>query len=143
VSYIFDSSAIFKAIKENLVENLAGNYTLELARYELGNAIWKQHTIRGKIDAAELRRLAILVKGTLNILNMLEIGCREEEILTLAGKLRLTFYDAAYTYLAQEKKLPLITEDKTILNKTRSVIKALTLDAIINHPTSSHTGEVG
>jgi predicted nucleic acid-binding protein len=131
VSYIFDSSAIFKAIRENLVENLAGNYTLELARYELGNALWKEHTVRGKIDADELRRLAMLVKSTLNILTMLEVGCREEEILTLAGKLRLTFYDASYTYLAQEKKLPLITEDRSLLNKARRVIEALTLDAII------------
>ena len=38
---LFDSSAIFRAVKENKIEFLAGNYTLELARYELGNIIWK------------------------------------------------------------------------------------------------------
>jgi hypothetical protein len=34
MSYIFDSSAIFKAIKENAIEFLAGNLTLNLMRYE-------------------------------------------------------------------------------------------------------------
>ncbi|RLI96776.1 MAG: toxin VapC, partial [Candidatus Aenigmatarchaeota archaeon] len=42
MSYLFDTSAIFRAIKEGKIEILAGNYTIELARYELGNAIWKE-----------------------------------------------------------------------------------------------------
>ncbi|MEM2148079.1 MAG: hypothetical protein QXJ94_05695 [Candidatus Bathyarchaeia archaeon] len=41
MKYLFDSSAIFKAIKENKINLLIGNYTLELARYELGNILWK------------------------------------------------------------------------------------------------------
>jgi len=32
MKYLFDSSAIFRAIKENRVEVLAGNCTLELAQ---------------------------------------------------------------------------------------------------------------
>jgi hypothetical protein len=39
VSFLFDSSAIFKVIKENTVETLLGNNTLELTRYELGNTL--------------------------------------------------------------------------------------------------------
>jgi len=42
MSYILDSSAIFRAIKENVVETSVGNYTLDLARYELGNVIWNR-----------------------------------------------------------------------------------------------------
>ncbi|MCP8316707.1 MAG: hypothetical protein H3Z51_07600 [archaeon] len=50
MSYILDSSAIFRAIKENVVETLVGNYTLELARYELGNVLWKEYLLHKKIN---------------------------------------------------------------------------------------------
>ena len=50
MKYIFDSSAIYNAIKQNKIENLAGNYTQELARYELGNSIWKDHFLQAKIS---------------------------------------------------------------------------------------------
>ena len=36
MKYLFDSSAIFRAIKENRIDLLIGNYTLEMARFELG-----------------------------------------------------------------------------------------------------------
>jgi hypothetical protein len=51
---LFDSSAIFRAIKENKIEFLAGNYTLELARYELGNIIWKDCVLHVKISDPKL-----------------------------------------------------------------------------------------
>lgn len=37
--YIFDSSSIFRAIMDDRVESLPGSYTLELARFELGNIL--------------------------------------------------------------------------------------------------------
>jgi hypothetical protein len=39
MKYLFDSSAIFRVIKENKVEILVGNCTLDLARYEFGNIV--------------------------------------------------------------------------------------------------------
>ena len=32
MKYLFDSSAIFRAVKENKIDLLIGNYTLELAQ---------------------------------------------------------------------------------------------------------------
>jgi hypothetical protein len=46
MKYLFDSSAIFRAIKENKIDLLTGNYTLELARYELGNIVWKDYFLQ-------------------------------------------------------------------------------------------------
>jgi len=131
MSYIFDSSAIFRAVRENLVELLSGSYTLELARYELGNALWKEYALHGRIDIGELKKLAILVKDALGLLNLLAVECREEEVLALAGKLRLTFYDAAYVYFARENKLSLVTEDVNLLNKIKPTVKTLTLSALV------------
>ncbi len=130
MSYILDSSAIFRAIKENVVETLVGNYTLELARYELGNALWKEYIFHKKINKDELRRLIRLIKEVLNIVEVLGIECHEEEILDTAEELKSTFYDASYIFYAKEKKLSLITEDEALLNKARTYVKALKLSDV-------------
>jgi len=136
VSYILDSSAIFRAIKENVVETLVGNYTLELARYELGNVLWKEYLLHKKINKDELRRLVRLIKEVLHIVEVLGIDCHEEEILDIAEELKSTFYDASYIFYAKEKKLSLITEDEALLNKARNYVKALKLSDVEHRPTS-------
>jgi predicted nucleic acid-binding protein len=128
--YLFDSSAIFKAIKENKVEVLVGNCTLELARYELGNVLWKSFALEGKATSAEIKTLAKIVKRVLSVMEVLQIGCSEEEILEVAGKAKITFYDAAYAYHAMEKNLTLITEDSQLLKKITPKVNASTLSDI-------------
>jgi hypothetical protein len=65
MKYLFDASAIFRAIKENKIETLAGNYTLELERYELGNIIWKDCTLQAKVSEQESKTLTQVVMRTL------------------------------------------------------------------------------
>jgi len=130
MKYLFDSSAIFKAIKENKVEVLVGNCTLELARYELGNMLWKSFALEGKATSAEIKTLAKIVKRVLSVMEVLQIGCSEEEILEVAGKAKITFYDAAYAYHAMEKNLTLITEDSQLLKKITPKVNASTLSDI-------------
>ena len=131
MNYIFDASSVFKAIKEAAPEAVAGRYTLELARYELGNILWKEYGARGKATDEELKRLARLVKDVLNLMEAVTIGCHEEQILDLARQLRLTFYDASYVYYARDLGLPLVTEDSDLIDKARSQVKALKLDSIL------------
>jgi predicted nucleic acid-binding protein len=130
MKYLFDSSAIFKAIKENKVEVLVGNCTLELARYELGNVLWKSLALEGKASGAEIKSLAKIVKRVLGVMEVLQISCSEEEILEIANKTKITFYDAAYAYHAMAKNLTLITEDTQLLKKVAPKINALTLSDI-------------
>jgi predicted nucleic acid-binding protein len=128
MKYLFDSSAIFRAIKENKIETLADNYTLELARYELGNIIWKDCALQAKVSEQESKKLTQVVKRTLNLMNLLEIAGSEEEILDTAIQLKITFYDASYVQLAKEKDLHLITEDLRLIKKTTPTTKTTTLD---------------
>ncbi|MDI6691640.1 MAG: type II toxin-antitoxin system VapC family toxin, partial [Candidatus Bathyarchaeota archaeon] len=130
MKYIFDSSAIFKAIKENKIEILVGNCTLELARYEMGNILWKNYTLQAKVTDQELKSLAKLIKQTLNIMEIIQINCNEEEILDAATKLKITFYDASYVHYAKTKELTLITEDAELLKKITPYIKASKLNNI-------------
>lgn len=43
-------------------------------------------------------KLMELVKSTLSLIKIFSIKCHEEEILTIAEKLQLTFYDALCFY---------------------------------------------
>lgn len=130
--YVFDSSAIFRAIKENKIEVLVGNCTLELARYEMGNILWKNYTLQAKATEQELKSLAKLIKQTLNIMEIVQVNCSEEEILDIATKMKITFYDASYVYYAKTKELTLITEDGELLKRIIPHIKALKLNEITN-----------
>mgnify|MGYP001054805931 CR=1 FL=1 len=130
MKYLFDSSAIFKAIKENRIDLLIGNHTLELARYELGNILWKNFALKAKIPEKEVKTLAKIIKQTLNLMETIQITCNEEEILETATQLKITFYDASYAYHAKAKELPLITEDSYLLKKITTYIAASKLNDI-------------
>jgi predicted nucleic acid-binding protein len=127
---LFDSSAIFRAIKENKIEFLAGNYTLELARYELGNIIWKDCVLHVKISEQEAKIMQKTINHTLNLMELIEITGNEEEILDTAIKLKITFYDASYAYFAKAKDLRLITEDARLIKKITPTTNASTLESI-------------
>ncbi len=126
---LFDSSAIFRAVKENKIEFLAGNYTLELARYELGNIIWKDCILQAKVSEQEAKMMAKTINHILNLMDLIEIAGSEDEILDSAIKLKITFYDASYAYFAKAKGFRLITEDARLIKKIIPS-NATTLDSI-------------
>ena len=130
MKYLFDASAIFRAIKENKTDLLTGNGTVELARYELGNIIWKNYFLQAKISIEESKMITKAVKHTLRVMEVLQIVDKEEQILETATELKITFYDASYVYLAKEKDLQLITEDLRLKKKVPSTIHVSTLDEI-------------
>jgi predicted nucleic acid-binding protein len=130
MKYLFDSSAIFRAIKENKIDLLNGNYTLELSRYELGNIVWKDYFLQTKISKEEAKMILKTIKHTLNIMEVLQIAGNEEEILETAIQMKITFYDASYAYFAKTQELQLITEDLRLIKKLTANIKASPLTEI-------------
>jgi predicted nucleic acid-binding protein len=130
MKYLFDSSAIFRAIKENRIEALAGNHTLELARYEIGNILWKNCALLGKTTREELSDLTRLVKEILDVMDIIQIGCTEEEIAGVAAEMKITFYDASYAYQAHKNRVTLITEDADLLKKVVKYVNAEGLDKV-------------
>jgi len=128
MNLVFDSSSIFAAILRNEVEKLVGNQTLEVARYELGNALWKQaKRNRDGLTERGLEQLAQVVTDALNLLDVASVESREKEVLELAIRLGLTFYDASYVYLASRSGATLVTEDLKLLDRARGAVKVLRL----------------
>jgi len=128
MKYLFDSSAILKAIQENKINLLIGNHTLELARYELGNILWKNYHLQAKTTTQELQALTKIIKQTLNLMEITQINCTEQEILETATKLQITFYEAAYAHHAKNKQLTLVTEDKQLQKKITQQVKTSNLN---------------
>ncbi len=130
MSYVFDSSSIFRAILENRVDKLVDGYTDILAKYELGNIIWKNYYLKNKISSDEYTILYRMISKTLELLKILKIDGYEEEILNTAAKLGITFYDAVYVYHSIKLEVPLVTEDKKLIAKIQNHIKTFRLDKI-------------
>jgi len=131
MNYILDSSAIFRAIKDKVIDRTADSYTLELARYELGNIVWKQHNLFKTIDQKDSIKLIRIIADVLNIFEILSVKSKEDKILELAEELNTTFYDASYLYYAQKLGLPLLSEDMKLIEKGRHMgITASTLSEI-------------
>ena len=117
MKYLFDASAIFRAIKENKIDPLTGNYTAEIARYELGNIVWKTYFLQAKISKEEAEMMIKAIKQTLSIMEVQQIASNEEAIFETSDQFKITFYDASYTYLAKANELQLVTEDLRLIQK--------------------------
>ena len=133
--FIFDSSSIFRAIQTNRIRVLMERHTLDLARYELGNILWKEHALYKRLTRGELEDLMNIVKDVLGLMHILRTDCHEEDILRLSVRMGVTFYDASYCYFADRDRMVLVTEDRELIrNATEANIKAVTLDSLGSLP---------
>lgn len=125
--YLFDASAIFSALRPDTVWKLAGNYTIELAKYEVGNIIWKEKTVHKRMDDKEQGGLLDLAASALKTMQILKIDGHEIYVLKLASEINDSFYDASYVHFAAAMKIPLVTGDQKLSKKIkdRVAVKAL------------------
>ncbi|MDV3243555.1 MAG: type II toxin-antitoxin system VapC family toxin [Nitrososphaerales archaeon] len=125
MDYVFDTSAIFWAMEENLIERLDGNYTLDLARYELGNALWKQRILLKKLGDGELERMVRLMSDVLTLMRVLTVEGSEGAVMKVATELGVSFYDAAFVYQAKAVGASLVTEDERLAGKSRHFVPVI------------------
>jgi len=104
---------------------LAGNYTLDLARHELGNALWRQHALLRRIDEGDLESLMMITK------EVLSTDCHEGEVVKISNKLKLPFYDASYVFHAVNMGATLVTEDEQLIDNVRTHVRALRLRDVL------------
>lgn len=124
MSFIFDSSAIINLCGDRKAEKLLDGWTLNLAIYELGNAVWKQVKIHGKITVEE----ADLVLDSLTeVFRRLRKPAAENPVKTLeiAVKEDLTYYDASYIRAAVENNLALVTDDDKLYKSGKKHVRTV------------------
>ncbi|MCX6649146.1 MAG: type II toxin-antitoxin system VapC family toxin [Candidatus Bathyarchaeota archaeon] len=111
---VIDASSIYTAIKEKKVRYVMGSTTIELARFELGNIIWKEHTLLHHITWDEAIQLMELGEKTLKTLLFIDLSGFETDILETAHSSGLNYYDASYLQATKELEVELFTEDKRL-----------------------------
>jgi len=120
--YLVDCSALYPLIlkmREKIILYKDAFSILDLTIYEVGNVLWKEY---GKGRIRDLKSAANLFQHVLDQLTKLsvdDIG----EVLDLAVRMKLTFYDAAYIHVARKRGLKLITEDRGVLSKYPEAIR--------------------
>jgi len=119
---LFDSSAIYTLIWLRRLRPLKNGYTIELARFELGNAIWKEASLRKTITIDQAISLINMVVEVLDKLRIVDIRGLESEILKLSYEENLTFYDTAYLYASLKTNMPLVTEDRKLYEKAKKYV---------------------
>ncbi|MFH2110049.1 MAG: type II toxin-antitoxin system VapC family toxin [Candidatus Bathyarchaeota archaeon] len=116
---LIDASSIYEAARIDRVCELDGLYTVEIARYEIGNTLWKHTSRLGSYSIREATEMMQLFMDIFYVMNFLQLKGHEKGVLELASELKIPFYDASYIYFALKRELPLVTEDAQMSEKGR------------------------
>ena len=106
--------------------------TVSLVYYEVGNVVWRECFLLKRIIPKEATKL---LKSIFAMLQAMDVAVLEDEevgsaILNMAGRLNITYYDAAYLIEAQKLKT-LVTDDEKLTKAAKSVsVKTLTSRAL-------------
>jgi len=126
-SSLFDASSILIAVREfgeKAIEILSEGFTVSLAFYEVGNAIWKESFLFERIAEGEAVEILRAVFAIIERMNVIDLSRNEDlgvEALVLAGRFNLTFYDAVYLAAAQKHGNILVTEDERLRKAAEKV----------------------
>ncbi len=136
MKYLFDASSILQMIK-NLDEQkafrlLGDSYVLDLTKYEVGNAIWKQFALRHSIDEKEFYQLFDLFSQILPKAKVVVVEDGElRNVAQIAAKEKATFYDSSYIVCAKRWDLTLVTEDGSLAKLAAKQVKVTSSKQVI------------
>lgn len=109
--------------------HIAGAHTLELARYEVGNAITKENRIFKTLTQSEAEELTREAGRLLANMEVHSVEGGEDAVTRTAIEFGLSYYDSAYIYTAAVLGLTLATEDKRLTRTAKEKgIPTTTLD---------------
>jgi predicted nucleic acid-binding protein len=131
MSFLLDASSTLELIRSldesTALRVLSESYVLDLGKYEVGNALWKEHTLRRSITEDEFREFLRLLTGAILHSKTLTVDAQNlPDVAKLAAKERMTFYDASYVQIAASRSLTLVTEDARLGKTASKYAKATT-----------------
>ena len=118
---LIDASSIYEAARIGRTYELDGLYTVEIARYEIGNTLWKHTSLLGSYSIEESAEMIQLFMDIFYVMRFLQLEGHEKGVLELASELKIPYYDASYIYFALKRELSLVTEDAQMAEKGREV----------------------
>ena len=137
---LFDASSVFtlvRALRGKAPDLFGEGSTVSLAYYEVGNAVWREGFLLKRIvpqEAAQLLTAMFAMLGTMDVTVLDDEGFGNA-ILDMAGKLHVTYYDAAYLTEAQRSGKILVTDDEKLAQAAKRVgVRTLTSTTIRQQP---------
>ena len=129
---LLDASSLILLIKnadvKSTVQCLLDSLILDLTFYEIGNAIWKENTLTKFLTPQEAEKLGTMTQTILAKINRVTSETEAfQKILEIAQTEKLSYYDSSYVYVAKEKALTLITEDKELRTKAQKYVDTRTV----------------
>ena len=129
MKFLFDANALLDLLKRGR-DVIKNQYVLDLTIYEIGNAIWKEVNLFKTISGDDAKELMESIGIILQNMNVIRIRGDLKEILEIAIKENLTFYDASYLYYAKRMNLTLVTNDKKLFKAAKGKIYVVRSDEI-------------
>lgn len=116
MKFLIDASSVLELIKssdeEDALHLFGENCILDLTKYEVGNALWKEHALHQSMGESEFREFLGLFGRIIPRTQVLSVEAQDlPEVADVAAKERITFYDASYVMVARTRNLTLVTED--------------------------------
>jgi predicted nucleic acid-binding protein len=127
MNYLMDASTLYRIVDTKRFDAIAGVSTLDLARYEIGNAVLKDLKYLKRITALEADNMIDLFSEVLQVVVLVAIS-DSKSIIKVADRFGLSFYDASYVFEARSLGLVLVTEDEKLRRKVGDYIKTLGLE---------------
>jgi predicted nucleic acid-binding protein len=133
---LFDSNIIYRLIREvpeSALKKLDEGSTINLAYYELGNALWRETFLLKRINIEEAKKSLDLMYSLLDSMQVTSIdNPTGSEVLQRAYESHLTFYDAAYLVEAKKSGKTLVTDDNKLAKAAENLgIKVLSSNALM------------
>ena len=119
---LYDTSAIINLCANKKLDPLLEGYTLNIAIYELGNAVWKQVHIHKTITIEEAYIILDSLTGIFRKMKKLKVE-DPLETLKIAVEEKITYYDASYIHAAVKNSLTLVTDDKKLYTIGKKYIR--------------------
>ncbi len=137
MKYLFDASSMLQIIKnldeQKTVRLLTDSYVLDLTKYEVGNAIWKQHALRHTVNEKEFYQLLELFSTIFPKAKVVAVEDGElRNVAEIAAKERATFYDSSYIVCAKRWDLTLVTEDGKLAKLAAKRVKVVSSKQLID-----------
>ena len=129
MKYLLDASAIYKMAEMNKLDLITDSITIDLAKYELGNAVLKDCTIHKRIDSEKAEELVDFLYKILDTIYKISVT-DGTSIMKTALDFKLSFYDAAYVQYSKATDLTLVTEDGKLEKKISEYIKVSSVERL-------------
>jgi predicted nucleic acid-binding protein len=137
MTYLFDASSILQIMKsldeQRAFRLLADSYILDLTKYEVGNAIWKQYALRHSIDEDQFHQLLELLGQVLQKVEVAAVDYRDlASVGRIAAKEKATFYDSSYVACSRKGNLTLVTEDSHLAKLAGKEVKVISSKQLVS-----------